>query len=361
MNHLHFEMVGGASGDMILAALGSLAGTRAEEVFSRLHQLLPGEEFKVSLEKIDSHGLGGLRANVELLKDSAHHRTLKDIRKIFESPSENDNVRGMALKVFGRLADAEAGVHGTSPEKIHFHEVGAVDSIVDIAGACMFLDMLGIGSLSFTAFPCGTGTVKCAHGTLPNPAPATMELIKGYEIEPTDEPFELVTPTGAAILTALGTQKQTEGGTLKNFGVSIGQRNLNARPNMLRASLIEMPVSCGNYEYVCVLETNIDDASPELTAGLCQQLMKLGALDVYTVPVFMKKQRAGVLLTVICSENDKEGLQKVIFEESTTFGIRESIAKRKTLEREIISVETPFGSVKVKKGSLDGRVVTFSP
>ena len=268
----------------------------------------------------------------------------------------------MALKVFQRLGEAEAKVHGTTIEEIHFHEVGALDSIADIVGSCVALDHLKVDAVTFGPLPQGRGTIKCDHGTYPNPPPATVLLLQGLPVEQTEEPFELVTPTGAALLsTWRSTDRAPTGSTPQKVGYGFGQRKLLERTNCLRAVLLESSAPNSETDCVLVLETNLDDTTPELIGALCERLMAEGALDVYTTPVFMKKQRPATLLTVLCAMPDREKLLDIIFRESTTFGVREYEAKRTILAREIETVETPFGKIRVKVGRRGENICTRSP
>ena len=272
-------------------------------------------------------------------------------------------VRAGSLAVFRRLADAEARVHGTTPQRIYFHEVGAVDALVDIVGACLAREWLGADSVSVGPLPLGSGTVSCAHGLLPVPAPAVAELLRGLPVQADDEPFELVTPTGAAILSAWRTAGGIpDGSRLAGIGYGLGQRRLHHRPNLLRALLFEKAESDGGLHDACLaLECNLDDQTPELTGALAARLLEAGALDAFLTPIQMKKQRPAALLTVLCRPDRREAMLDVIFRESTTFGVRESLAQRTILERRHKTVETPFGPVRVKIGRWRGADVTASP
>lgn len=236
-----------------------------------------------------------------------------------------------------------------------------MDSIVDIIGCCLALHKLGVDGISIRNLPQGHGTIECAHGTYPNPAPATLRLLEGFPVEEVDEPFELVTPTGAALLSSWRTAEvPASGSRAVKSAYSFGHRKLNGRPNLLRATLYEV-ADDRTADECLVLECNLDDMTPELVGCLFGQLLEAGALDVFTTPVFMKKQRQGILLTVLCIPVDRETILDLIFAESTTFGIREYLSKRTVLERSFKEVETPYGSVRVKIGTRNGEVVTASP
>ncbi len=363
---LHFESIGGASGDMILGALIGL-GVSVEELNEELKSLNV-DPFEIVVEEVVEQGMSGVRATVKVEEQHHHHdhghhhgRHLSTILKLIGESGLPAAVKESASLVFQRIGEAEAAIHGIDIEKIHFHEVGAMDSIVDIAGCCLALHKLGVDGVSIRNLPQGHGTIECAHGTYPNPAPATLRLLEGFPVEEVDEPFELVTPTGAALIS---TWRTAEVPALGSHAVkttySFGHRTLNHRPNLLRATLYEMAKDTTADECL-VLECNLDDMTPELMGCLFDQLLEVGALDVFTTPVFMKKQRQGVLLTVLCIPADREKTLDLIFRESTTFGIRERLSKRTVLERGFQSVETSFGAVRVKIGKRNGEVLTASP
>ena len=293
MRHLHFDSIGGASGDMILAALLDLGVSR--EDLQRQLAGLPIGPFKIEAAAISDRGLHGTRVNVHVAShehihggaDHSHapahppHRGLREIRDLIEGSQLSASVKANSLRVFQRLAEAEAQVHGTTPDQVHFHEVGAVDAIIDIVGACLGLEMLGVMGVSVGPLPLGHGAVECAHGVLPVPAPATVELLKGFPVAPADEPFELVTPTGAALLTTFKTLETFPSGSrILKIGQAFGHRTLKGRPNLLRAMLME--ISADSVQDAClVLECNLDDLTPELTGALQNRLLNAGALDVF--------------------------------------------------------------------------------
>jgi pyridinium-3,5-bisthiocarboxylic acid mononucleotide nickel chelatase len=382
MKHLHFDSIGGASGDMILAAFFDLGVSR--EDLQRQLAGLPIGHFEIEASSCSERGMRGTRVNVHLesheygllhegpdhSRTKAHppHRGLREIRIIIEGSLLPASVKALSLRVFTRLAEAEAHVHGTTPDQVHFHEVGAVDAIIDIVGACLGLERLGITSVSVGPLPLGHGTVKCAHGIMPVPAPATAELLKGFPVAPDDEPFELVTPTGAALLTTWKTMETFPSGSrILKVGQGFGHRTLNGRPNLLRAMLMESGSvaasadACPATDACLVLECNLDDLTPELTGSLMERLLTAGALDVFLTPVQMKKQRPGILVNVLCRPEQREAMLDKIFRESTTFGVREYPVQRTVLERCHEFVETPFGRVRVKIGRWQGADITASP
>ncbi len=365
---LHFESIGGASGDMILGALIGL-GVSVEELNEEL-QSLKVDPFEIVAKPVNEQGMTGIRAKVELHEHHSHHdpdhghhhgRHLSTILDLIKNSTHPDAVKVRASEVFRRIGEAEAAIHGVDIEKIHFHEVGAMDSIVDIVGCCLALHKLDVDQVSIRSLPQGNGTIECAHGTYPNPAPATLRLLEGFPVEETDEPFELVTPTGAALLSTWRTTDVPDSGSRAfKTAYSFGHRKLNGRPNLLRATLYEASEDTTSNECL-VLECNLDDTTPELVGCLFDQLFEAGALDVFTTPVFMKKQRQGILLTVLCLPADRETMLDLIFCESTTFGIREHLSKRTVLERSFKTVETLFGEVRIKFGKRNGEVITMSP
>jgi pyridinium-3,5-bisthiocarboxylic acid mononucleotide nickel chelatase len=363
MKTIHFDSIGGASGDMILAALVDL-GAPLDKILAMLKSLnLPA--FEISTQKVSEKGITGLRLHVKTPHEHTA-RGLPEIRKILSAGSLPEPVRTMTLRVFERLAEVEGAIHSKPAEEVHFHEIGAMDSILDITGACMAIHLLDADSISFSTLPEGTGTTNCAHGVLPIPVPAVAALLKGYSIRQTSEPFELVTPTGAALLTVWNSSlpPKTSGTAtiLRATGTGAGHRTLNTLPNLLRAMLLDSNAPANQTSGECaVLECNLDDMTPELVGYLHSRLMKEGALDVFTAPVFMKKQRPGILLTVLAALQDKERLMSLIFTESTTFGIRCHTVQRTMLERRHENVTTRFGTARVKLGILNGKILTRSP
>ena len=364
---LWFDSVGGASGDMILASLIDLGVAPSE--LNKALAVLGDFHIEIETHRHSEHGLQGTRLTVhahehhEETGHHHHHRRLSDIRNLIEPCPLPGAVRRNSLAVFGRLADAEAHVHGTTPEEVHFHEVGALDAIADIVGACHALHLLNVNQVGCSPLPQGHGTIECAHGTFPNPAPGTLELLKGFPVSHANEPFELVTPTGAALLSTWKTlETWPDGWTVKAIGHGFGQRKLNTRPNLLRAILLEAPTHAhADPESCLVLETNIDDTTPELVGALVQKLLAAGAFDAFTTSIQMKKQRPGTLLTVLCAPEIKPVMMDLIFTESTTFGVREHLTRRTMLEREIVEAKTPYGIIRIKLGRWQGKLVTASP
>ena len=367
---LHFESVGGASGDMILGALIGL-GVAVEELNEELKSLRV-DPFEILVEEVVEQGLGGLRARVVVDEhhhhprhhgEQAHHhgRHLSTILTLIGASGLPEAVKTEACAVFQRIGDAEAAIHQVEVGKIHFHEVGAMDSIIDIVGCCLARYKLGIQAVSLRSLPQGHGTIECVHGTYPNPAPATLRLLEGFPTEMVDEPFELVTPTGAALLSQWRRlDAPSSGCRAVKTAYSFGHRRLQQRPNLLRATIYESAED-ETPEECLVLECNLDDCTPELIGCLFDQLLEAGALDVYTTPVSMKKQRPGILLTVLCVPSDRERMLDLVFRESTTFGIREQLMKRTVLERSSKAVETPYGNVRMKVGRRNSEILMSAP
>jgi len=369
MKFLQFNSIGGASGDMILAALIDLGISRDE-----LQNSLAGlhiEEFDIQVSSFSANAISGLQVKVHIEPHPhAHHgknshpphRGLKEIRTLVLNSSLPDRVKETSISVFQRLAQAEAHVHNTTPDKIHFHEVGAVDSIIDIIGSCLAIDLLRVDGIAIGTLPLGHGVTECNHGIIPVPVPATVELLKGIPVFQTEEPFELVTPTGAALLSTLKTMDRPPSGSkIIRTGNGFGHRILDNRPNLLRSFLMEFTENNVLPDECLVLECNIDDTIPEQIGYLSFQLMQAGALDAFVTPVQMKKQRPGILLTALCRPELRDELLDLIFRESTTFGIREYPVKRTVLQRRSEPVKTRYGNVKVKTGLWKGSVITRTP
>lgn len=368
MRTLFFDSLGGASGDMIIGALCGL-GIDPAELETEL-STLPIEKFSITAEPFMSHGLQGVQAKVHVHehqhshnKEHVHHhhgRHFSQIKEMIEQSALPEQVKTQSIHVFHRIAVAEAKMHGTTVEKIHFHEVGAMDSILDIVGSCLALYKLKVDHIAIRSLPIGCGTIDCAHGTIPCPAPATLELLHGFAINQTDEPFEMVTPTGAALLSTWKTAEQAppESRPL-NTAYSFGHRKLNNRPNLLRATIFETN-SPGDAKDCFLLESNIDDMSPELI-GILTEKLREHALDVWATPIQMKKQRPGIKISALCTADKKADTTEAFFKNSTTFGIREQPINRQILQREFETAETAFGPIKIKCGYLNGACITRAP
>ena len=293
--------------------------------------------------------------------DRSQGKSFSDIRNLIQKSDLSDFVKKHAISIFQRIGEAEAKIHGTSIEEIHFHEIGALDSIVDIVLASVGIETLQIERVYFSSLNDGQGTFRCSHGQYPLPSPATLEILKGIPISQISVPFELVTPTGAAIVAEF----QHSVGTLpgmrpEKIGYGVGRRDLPERPNVLRVVLGQLD-SEQTLESVFELQANIDDLSPEILGAVQERLLKAGALDVFLVPIQMKKNRPGTIITVLCKPDDREAMQELLFAETSTFGIRYLEMDRVTLEREIVHVETSVGSIQIKIGRRHGQIVQVSP
>ncbi len=412
MKTLFFDSIGGASGDMILAALIDL-GVDVNQLNKDLSSLGIGP-FRITPRPHSESGLHGLRLDISLPESEPtsssppasvpHHdhnhnhdhthghghekghshahdrsgehpplphptgghggRGLREITRLIENSSLPQAVQEASIDVFHRLAVAEARVHRCDPEKIHFHEVGALDSILDVVGCCLARYRLDIKEVAVSPLPLGRGSFQCEHGVLPIPSPATVELLRDIPVVRTDEPYELVTPTGAAIMASWRTTEHTPGTVrMAATGHGFGSRSLNGRPNLLRAILAtdNEAESCSRLESCLELACNLDDMTPELIGSLIPRLLAAGALDAFTTPVQMKKMRPGCLLTVLCRPCDHARFLDLLFAETTTFGIRWRRLERETLSRRHRQVSTPYGTVRVKIASRHGRDSIHAP
>ena len=297
-----------------------------------------------------------------------HSRTFADIKEMIASSTLSDWVKAKSVGVFRRIAVAEGKIHGKPPEEVHFHEVGALDSIVDIVGACLALELLGKPRVIAAPVVEGTGWVKCAHGRFPVPTPATLEILgaRGIPVSQCNEPHELVTPTGAALLAELVEEfGPMQGLSAAKIGYGLGMRENKTRPNVLRAVLgdTSQPAAAHDWETdtIAVLQTNLDDVSAEILGSFVEKALGQGALDVFHTPIQMKKNRPGVLLTILCVEADADKFSELLLRETSAFGVRRHTAERRKLRREFTNVKTPFGEVKVKLGKLDGKVIQAAP
>jgi uncharacterized protein (TIGR00299 family) protein len=353
----HFDCFSGISGDMTLAALID-AGVEAAAIQSGVASL--GLPITLEVEKVRKGGFAATYVHVESPEEHSH-RGLPQVEEILQRGSLTCRQRELALRIFRRLAEAEAAVHGLPLEKVHFHEVGALDSIADIAGAAIGLDLLGVEKFTSRSVPTGSGMVKCAHGLMPIPAPGTAELLKGVPLAPSTVKAELTTPTGAAILTSI-VEEWTDQPvmTVERIGHGAGRRELPDQPNLLRLFVGTADVPAAS-DQVWMLETNLDDLPPEVIGYCYELLLTAGALDVFSTPIFMKKNRPGVLLSVLAPEAALPALLEILFRETTTFGIRRYLVRRHKLNRRPHTVSTRWGPVQGKLGWLDGRPPVFSP
>lgn len=362
----YLQCTTGIAGDMLLGALVS-AGVPLSYIRESLANLNMVNEYEITTETVTRNTITATKVDVNLTSSSHHHhhhhhRHLSQIETIIAQGNLPPDVTKNSLAIFRNLAIAEAKVHGTTVEKVHFHEVGAVDAIVDIVGCCLGLDYLGIKELYCSALPSGGGIVKAAHGSLPVPVPAVLELWQTRQVPVYSNGIEkeLVTPTGAAIVTTLAVDfGNIPPMVIEKTGLGAGSQDL-AIPNILRLWLGEKEDN-SNLEIVTVLETQIDDCNPQIIAYLLEELLTIGAKDVFTQPVTMKKNRLGILLTVICGEDKVIVCENLIFRETTTLGIRRQTQQRRIVDREIIKVNTKYGVVRIKVAKKDGEILNIHP
>ena len=355
----YFDCFSGISGDMTLGAFFDL-GVPVEWLQDRL-ETIPLTGFEVLAETVSRNGIQAKSVEVRV-KDDTTSRHYEDIKSIIEKSPLPPEVKQRSLDIFERIADAEALIHGCPREKVHFHEVGGIDALVDIVGTALCVDYLEIDSVIASPIPVGRGFVTCQHGILPVPAPATLGILKGVPIYGTKIPHEIVTPTGAAIIATLAESfEEMPDMVIDKIGYGAGKRELESQPNLLRiilgTEITNSEKGIGEYqtEKIVILETCIDDMNPEIFGFLMERLFEKGALDVYWIPIFMKKNRPATMVQVLCPENCREVLMACILSESSSLGVRYYHAKRRMLGRERIMVKTVYGEIAVKRiTELDG-------
>jgi uncharacterized protein (TIGR00299 family) protein len=361
MKAAYFDCFSGISGDMTLGALVD-AGCPLEILRSKLLGLqVPGWE--ISAEKVWKNGMAATHVRVTT-QDTQSHRSLATIHSILDKSDLDAEVKQRAAAIFTKLGEAEAAVHDVPIERIHFHEVGAVDAIVDIVGACIGFAELGIQTFACSPLNVGGGTVKMAHGILPVPAPATARLLMGKPTYSSGLLKELVTPTGAAIVATVcqtfGPQPVMKVGAI---GYGAGTTDFEGQPNVLRIMVGEVPsnVEDSHGGTIRVLEANLDDMNPQIFGYLLEKALAAGALDVFAAPIQMKKSRPGMLVSILCKPEDESKFQAMLFAETTTLGVRSHLVERYALPREHVTVTTRFGGVRVKVARSGGRVLHASP
>ncbi len=343
MKIVYFDAFSGISGDMVIGALLDLG--LSLDLLKTEFSKLPLDGYTLHQSERIQHGIRAIKFDVSVGAQQ-HERSFRSIADMLEVSPLSETVRTTALKIFTRLAEAEAHVHNTSVTDVHFHEVGAVDSILDIVGTAIGFEALGIQAVYTSPLPMGSGFVSSRHGTLPVPGPATAELVKGMPVRFEDGQSELVTPTGAAILAVMA-QPGPPLFSITQVGYGAGARTLSDRPNVLRVCLGHS-VSEVRHEQLLVLETNIDDLNPEWYEHVMEQLFAAGARDVFFSPLQMKKNRPGILLWVLCAPQDQGQLSNIIFNETSTLGIRSYPVDRLALRREQKEIQTKYGPVRVK-------------
>ena len=414
MKTLYLDIFSGISGDMFIGAMIDL-GAGAHKLEHELEKLKLGG-YHLHVARKQKSGIEGVKFDVHLADhhehshdhphehhhhdhdhhhDHHHHdehndsRNFSEIKELISRSKLSAWVKQKSVAVFGRIAGAEGKIHGLPADEVHFHEVGAVDSIVDVVGACIALELLGKPRVLAAPVVEGTGWAKCAHGRLPVPVPATLAILGAHGIGLTqcDEPNELITPTGAALLAEFAESfGPMENLVAEKIGFGLGTRDNETRPNVLRAVLgkgdrcrvtsdmkkagvagLMSPVTCHlshldwEADRIAVLETNLDDINSEILGAFVETALAAGALDVFHTPVQMKKNRPGVLLTVLCAETDADKFAELMLRETTAFGVRRHLAERRKLRREFAEVETPLGKITVKIGRLGGKVIQAAP
>lgn len=365
MQSAYFDCFSGISGNMILGAFIN-AGLDLEKFKEKLKSL-PVRGYEIIEEEVIKGGISAKYVNVRLLEEQPH-RHLEDVSEIIVQSEFSEDVKKLALKIFNRLAEAEARVHGTTKDKVHFHEVGAVDAIIDILGAAYGFITLKIDKVYFSPLNIGGGMVKCAHGLMPVPAPATAELLINTISYGGQIKKELVTPTGAAIITTIGENVQSQPiMKIKSLSYGAGTWDLEI-PNVLRLVLAEEitrkkmdNIYNNNYDQVTILESNIDDMNSEIYGYLMEKLYEKGALEVYFTPIQMKKNRPGVLLSAICEEKERQQLIEIILRETTTLGVRIQVVERYKLRRKEEIITTEYGQVRIKISLLGNKTITIKP
>ncbi|HYP25727.1 MAG TPA: nickel pincer cofactor biosynthesis protein LarC [Blastocatellia bacterium] len=362
MRLLYFDCFAGASGDMIIGALLDL-GLDLEELRRQLASLsLSG--YELSAARVKRSGIAATKFDVKVDDAKQPARRLSDIAEMIDNSAISDGCKAASLRVFERLAEAEARVHASTKERVHFHEVGAVDSIIDIVGAVVGFELLGVEQVISSPLRVGRGSVKAAHGLLPVPAPGTAELLRGVPVYAGEIDGEFVTPTGAAIVTtfskAFGDLPRV---SIDRVGYGAGTRDPKDFPNALRLLLCDYSEGAtpDSRDSVIVIETNIDDMSPQVFGYVMDRAFALGALDLFMTPAQMKKDRPGVLLSILCEASKLDALADLLFKETTTLGVRYYEAKRRVLERSVETVETRFGPARVKVARDRGRTLHFQP
>jgi uncharacterized protein (TIGR00299 family) protein len=367
MKLLYLDCFAGISGDMLLGALLDLGVS--EDLLRKELAKLHLHGYRIETRRVTKQNIAATKFECIVEHKDRHHRGYSDIAAMIYHSTLPDGVKQRATNVFHLLGTAEAKIHGVALEEVHFHEIGAVDSIVDIVGVCVALKALGVRTVQAAPPPLGSGFVETAHGRFPVPAPATLELLRGVPTQSSPEHCELVTPTGAALLVEFGTKFGLMPAlTVEKIGYGAGARDLEKTPNVLRAVLgmraTRTSTSSGSNEEtdtVAVIETNIDDMNPQLFGDVMERLLAAGALDVFLTPVQMKKNRPGTLLTVLCEPAEVDRVAELLLTHTTSFGIRVHEAHRRKLARELVNVPTRFGDIEVKLGRLGDRLVARSP
>lgn len=343
----YLDCFSGISGDMFIGALLD-AGLPLEALKEALHTL-PLEGYSLETRREDRGHLFGTRFLVTVDKDKQEGRGLEEIKKIIQAGNLSEGVKHKSIEIFEAIAREEGKIHNRPPEEIHFHEVGAADSIIDIVGTIFGIEFLGIAFITASSLPLGSGFIETAHGTIPLPAPATVALLKGIAVYDSGLKHELVTPTGAALVKGLASSfGPMPPMVVEDVGYGVGSRNLPDRPNLFRI-LVGRNQAEDQVETIVMLEANLDDTNPEWMGFLMDRLFEAGALDVVFCPVQMKKNRPGTLIQVMGKPEQREELMDILFRESTTLGIRFRYSQRKVLQRSVDEIDSPWGKILAKK------------
>ncbi|MBE3086096.1 MAG: nickel pincer cofactor biosynthesis protein LarC [Bacteroidetes bacterium] len=360
MKIISYDCFSGISGDMNLGAMIDL-GIDKTYLIGELNKLnLKGWELIV--QKDQRHGITGTKVTVKQTKHEHAHRHLSDIEKIINDSSLDNKTKELSMIIFMKIATAEASVHGISIDNVHFHEVGAVDSIIDVVGAAICFNALKVDGVHVSTVELGSGFVKCDHGKLPVPAPATAEIIKGIPVKKGGVDFEATTPTGAAILAALGTDFSADLPVkIEKTAYGVGQKDHHDVPNLLRVFLGETIPGKGSGHDALQMECNIDDMNPEFFEYISDSLFKAGVSDVYYSNIIMKKGRPGIVLNVICETELADTVKNIIFTESTSLGIRTFPFKKDTLVRKFETIRTSYGDITIKRSFYKGKEVSCKP
>lgn len=355
----YLDCVGGLAGDMLLAALLDAGGDEAR--LRAVPSLLGLDRVEIAVERVERQGIGALHVKVSGDADT-DHRHYGEIRQRVEAANLADRAKALALDAFARLAEVEAGIHGVPVEDVHFHELGGVDTLVDVCGAFVLLDDLHVERVACSPLPFARGLTRAAHGVLPLPAPATLALLEGAPLVGVETEAELVTPTGATIAaTVVDEWGSLPSLTLERVGYGAGAADFPDRPNVVRVVIGESTARVAATGQVVLLETNLDDLSPELVPDAVDRCFAAGALDAWTAPAQMKKGRPGIVLSALARPGAEADVARAILEETSALGVRVHRLSRYELERAQRVVEVAGGTVRVKVGMLDGRVVNVAP
>jgi len=360
MKILYFDCFSGVSGNMILGAMVD-AGIDIKALKKELKKLdLHGYSLKVS--KVKRKGIKGTKVDVIVdKKKHLHHTHYKDIKRLIERSKLPEKIKEDSLSIFKNIAEAEAKIHRTSVDNVHFHEVGAVDSIVDVVGASICISLLNSDTILSSPINTGKGMVKTEHGLLPVPAPATTEMLKGFPSYSSDIEFELATPTGVGIITAMAKASNTIPVMKTNaIGYGAGSKDFSDSPNLLRIMIGE-GYSPSEQDSITVIESNIDDMNPQFYDHIMNRIFDAGALDVFLTPIIMKKNRPAVKITLLSDNDNVNKLADILLKETTSFGLRMYKTERIKLEKEIKTVKTEYGSTKVKIGKKNGKIINIAP